>query len=103
MHDPPRRGMIRHHPTYRRPVMISGAHVILYSPAADALRAFLQEVLELDGIDAGGGWPILALPPTELAVHPDDGTGHELFLLTDDLAATIERLAAKGVTVGPVS
>lgn len=83
--------------------MITGAHVILYTPAADALRAFLRDVLELDGVDAGDGWPILSLPPTELAVHPDDGTGHELFLLTDDIEATIARLAAKGITVGPIS
>jgi hypothetical protein len=39
--------------------MIRGAHVILYSSDSD--RAFLQDVLDLPHVDAGGGW--LILPP----------------------------------------
>ena len=50
--------------------MITGAHTILYARDADAARAFFRDVLELDGVDGGGGWLIFALPPGELACHP---------------------------------
>jgi hypothetical protein len=57
--------------------MIGGVHAILYSPAAEAVRAFLRDVLDLEGIDAGKGWLIFALPPAELAVHPAETPRHE--------------------------
>ena len=53
--------------------MINGAHAILYSHDADATRAALAKVLGTRSVDAGGGWLIFALPPAELAVHPDPG------------------------------
>ena len=78
--------------------MIDGAHVILFVPDAEATRAFLRDVLELPAVDAGEGWLIFALPPTELAAHPTSGdVSHELYLLCDDLAATVADLRAKGV------
>jgi predicted enzyme related to lactoylglutathione lyase len=41
---------------------------------------------------------IFALPPAELAAHPDGGQGrHELYLMCDDIRATVEKLTAKGV------
>jgi catechol 2,3-dioxygenase-like lactoylglutathione lyase family enzyme len=84
--------------------MISGAHVIIYSRDADADRAFFRDVLEYPHVDAGGGWLIFKLPPGEAAVHPAEGTpSHELYLMCDDVNATVESLAAKGVTCGPVS
>jgi len=52
--------------------MIIGAHVIVYSTAAEADRAFLLELLGTRHVDAGGGWLIAALPPAEIAVHPTD-------------------------------
>jgi hypothetical protein len=85
-------------------VTISGVHAILYSPAAGAVRDFLSDVLEFKGVDAGDGWLIFALPPAELAVHPAEAPRHELYLMTDDLDATLAVLAAKGVpTVRPVA
>jgi hypothetical protein len=66
--------------------MITGAHAIIYStnPAAD--RAVLHEVIGLPHVDVGGGWLILALPPSELAVHPADKDGrHERYLMCDDV------------------
>ncbi len=78
--------------------MIIGAHAILYSADADADRAFFREVLRFPSVDAGDGWLIFALPPSEMALHPADINGnHELYLMTDDVAAEIARLRAAGV------
>jgi predicted enzyme related to lactoylglutathione lyase len=78
--------------------VITGAHTIVFSTDADADRAFFRDVLELDSVDAGGGWLIFALPPAELAVHPSDGgTGHELYLMCDDIEATVDELGRRGV------
>ena len=83
--------------------MITGAHSILYSRDAEALRAFFRDVLELPAVDAGGGWLIFGLPPAELAAHPGEQSGSELYLMCDDLEATMAELRAKGVELGPVS
>jgi hypothetical protein len=83
--------------------MITGAHSIIYSPAADEIRTFFRDVLEFPSVDAGHGWLIFALPPAELALHPTDGeTRHELYLMCDDLDATVAALHDKGVRTGPV-
>ena len=84
--------------------MITGVHTILFSPEAEKIRAFLRDVLEWRSVDAGGGWPIFAQPASEIAVHPDSTGGRsEIYLLCDDLHATLAALAAKGVaTTGPV-
>lgn len=79
--------------------MITGIHAIRFTPDAEALRAFLRDVLELPWVDAGGGWPIFALPPAELAAHPAEQHGTELYLMCDDLEATIAQLEAKGVAL----
>lgn len=83
--------------------MITGAHVIVYSADADADRAFFRDVLNYPNVDAGGGWLIFKLPPGEVAVHPADTAAHELYLMCDDLASTVDDLAAKGVACGEVS
>ena len=78
--------------------MITGAHAIIYSRDADGVRAFLENMLELPSVDAGHGWLIFALPPAEVAAHPTDGAGHhELYLMCDDIHATVAELEAKGV------
>ena len=79
--------------------MITGVHAIVFSPEAEAVRAFLRDVLGLGSVDAGNGWPVFALPPAELAVHPAETTRHELYLQTDDLDAAVAALAAKGVSL----
>jgi catechol 2,3-dioxygenase-like lactoylglutathione lyase family enzyme len=85
--------------------MIRGAHVILYSADAEADRAFLHDLLQLPAVDAGGGWLILQLPPAEVAVHPAETSGTvELYLVCDDVDATVAEWSAKGVVFdGPVS
>ena len=78
--------------------MISGAHIVLNSRDAEADRAFFRDVLGFPAVDAGHGWLIFALPPTEAAFHPGDANGgHELYLMCDDLEAEIASLARKGV------
>lgn len=75
-------------------------HAVVFSPQAEKVRAFVTDVLDLPSVDAGGGWLIFALPPAELAVHPADGVGHhELYLMCDDIHATLEELRGKGVEV----
>jgi predicted enzyme related to lactoylglutathione lyase len=84
--------------------MLIGAHTVLYSADPGATRAFLRDVLDLPSIDAGGGWLIFALPPGEVAVHPHDEPGrHELYLMCDDIEATVTQLQAKGARIsGPI-
>jgi catechol 2,3-dioxygenase-like lactoylglutathione lyase family enzyme len=78
--------------------MITGVHAIVFTRDADADRAFFRDVLDLRSVDAGGGWLIFALPPAELAAHPSDGDErHELYLMWDDISATVQELRAKGV------
>jgi catechol 2,3-dioxygenase-like lactoylglutathione lyase family enzyme len=85
-------------------VAISGAHVIVYSRDPEADRAFFRDVLDYPHVDAGGGWLIFKLPPAEVAVHPgDDPSSHELYLMCDDLDATITELSAHGVRCAPIT
>ena len=75
-------------------------HAIVFSPEAEKVRAFFRDVLALSSVDAGGGWLIFALPPAELAVHPAAGDSrHELYLMCDDIHATLAGLRGKGVEV----
>jgi catechol 2,3-dioxygenase-like lactoylglutathione lyase family enzyme len=87
------------------PVVITGAHVILYSTDAEADRAFLARLLGRPTVDAGGGWTIAQLPPGEVAVHPADSSGAvELYLVCDDVDATVAEWTEQGVRFdGPVS
>jgi catechol 2,3-dioxygenase-like lactoylglutathione lyase family enzyme len=78
--------------------MITGMHALIYAPDAPAVREFLRDKLGWANVDNGDGWLIFALPPAELGVHPTDGPGqHELYLLCDDIEATVAELTAKGV------
>jgi catechol 2,3-dioxygenase-like lactoylglutathione lyase family enzyme len=80
--------------------VITGTHTVLYATDPAAARAFLRDVIGLRNVDAGDGWLIFQLPPHELGVHPSDpgasGT-HELYLLCDDVTATVAELREKGV------
>ena len=84
--------------------MITGVHATVFTRDADAARAFFRDVLGLPSVDAGGGWLIFALPPAELAAHPAEREAHELYLMCDDITATVEDLRGKGVEfLGDVS
>ena len=83
---------------------IIGAHVLLYSPEADALRAVFRDVFGFTHVDAGGGWLIFGLPPAELGIHPAEGSGpeathHKLSLMCDEIHATVRELRARGIPI----
>jgi catechol 2,3-dioxygenase-like lactoylglutathione lyase family enzyme len=82
--------------------MITAVHAIVYAEDADATRVFFRDVLALPNVDAHDGWLIFKLPPAELGIHPSANPGppairHELFLMCDDIARTVEDLTARGV------
>jgi len=85
--------------------VINGSHVIIYSANPDADRAFLRDALGLPHVDAGGGWLIFGLPPSEIAVHPsegptwDSGVRHQFSMMCDSLTETVRDLKAKGVEI----
>jgi hypothetical protein len=85
--------------------VITGVHNIVFTPQAEKLRAFFGDVLGFPSVDAGGGWLIFSLPPAELAAHPADAVGeHRLFLMCDDIQATVSELAGRGAEfTGPVT
>ena len=85
--------------------MITGVHALIFTPEAEKVRAFLRDVLGFASVDAGGGWLIFALPPAELGIHPAEAPPRqELYLMCDDIEATVRELAAKGVELArPVS
>jgi hypothetical protein len=83
--------------------MIEGSHVIVYSRKPDADREFLRDVLKLSHVDAGGGWLIFGLPPSEVAVHPTDGTEeHELYLICKNVQKFIGEMTARALACTPV-
>ena len=84
--------------------MFSGAHLVIFSADAEADRKVLRDVLGVEGVDAGGGWMILPLPKSEVAVHPAETGGNvEIYLITDDITATREALGARAYTCAPIS
>src|ERR1700735_4348022 len=75
-------------------------HAIVFSAEAEKVRAFFSDVLGMPSADAGGGWLIFALPPAELAGPPADRhRRHELYLMCDDIRATLAELTRKGAEV----
>jgi len=82
--------------------VITGTHAIIYADDAERARAFFRDVLDLPNVDAHGGWLIFKLPPAELGIHPanqpDLANGrHQLFLMCDDIHATVAELRDQGV------
>jgi hypothetical protein len=84
---------------------INGAHMLFYTSEAEQLRAMLRDVFGFKHVDAGGGWLIFALPPSEIGVHPGEGPNwesgirHEIALMCDDIHTTVADLRARGVNI----
>ena len=94
--------------------MIIGTHVLLYSKNPEADRAFFRDVLGFSYVDLGEGWLIFGLSPAEAGIHPGDDRhllrhadrnllGAVLYLMCDDLDATIQWLKSKNVDCTEVS
>lgn len=98
-------------------IALNGTHLVFFSTDADADRAFLRDVLEFKSVDAGQGWLIFAMPAAEAAVHPTapsaatkgaDGNSQgamldaEVYLMCDDIRATVRALEEKKVKCPPV-
>jgi len=84
--------------------MIYGTHVVIYSNNPEADRAFFRDVLNLPSLDAGHGWLIFTMPPLEAAFHGSESNDkHELYLMCDDIAATLRELISKKVKVSEIS
>ena len=81
---------------------IIGTHMLIYSPEAEALRATLRDAFGFKHVDAGHGWLIFQLPPSELGIHPAERpnqTDHTISFMCDDIHATVKDLRAKGITI----
>ena len=94
--------------------MINGTHILFYSTAPDADRAFLRDVLGFRSVDVGHGWLIFAMPPAEAAVHPADESsarpqidgnmlGAVVYFMCDDVRAMVHTLEAKEVKCAPLA
>jgi hypothetical protein len=84
-------------------MLISGSHSIIYSKCPEADRAFLRDVLQLPNVDAGDGWLIFGLPPSEVAVHPSKKNDlHEFYLICDDVEAFVRAMKENDIECAPV-
>jgi len=84
--------------------MINGTHVVIYTKDTEADRAFFRDVLKFPSVDAGQGWLIFAMPQLEAAFHDSEKSDqHELFLMCDNLDATVKELKSKKVKVSDIS
>lgn len=87
--------------------MIKGLHVTIFTPEAEALRAFLRDKLGVRFSDAGGGWLIFDMPEAEVGVHEADDAHslaegrnksyQEISFYCDDIHQTISELRGRGV------
>jgi catechol 2,3-dioxygenase-like lactoylglutathione lyase family enzyme len=88
----------------RIPGLINGAHIVIYTKNPEADRAFFRDVLKFPSIDAGHGWLIFAMPALEAAFHDSEKNNrHELYLMCDDITATLKGLKSKNVKVSRVN
>ena len=90
--------------------MINALHTLVYADDPEAARAFFRDVLQLPGVDTGGGWLIFRTG-TERARCPPRVVGgrgrrvgrtpqsFDVSLMCDDLAATMAELAERGARV----
>lgn len=89
--------------------MIIGAHFLLHSRDPEADRGFFRDILGFPSVNVGHGWLIFGLPPAEAAIHPIDAGAASphaakemleavLYLMCDDLNASVAELQRKNVT-----
>ncbi len=83
--------------------MLIGSHIIIESKDAEADKVFLRDMLGLPNTDAGGGWLIFGLPPSEVAIHPSSRNDkHEFYLICSDIEAFVAEMKRRGVACSPI-
>lgn len=83
--------------------MIIGAHSIIYSTDPEKDRDFLLNILKLTSADAGNGWLIFGLPPSEVAVHPSpENNVHEFYLMCDDIEDFKQEMIKHNITCSEI-
>jgi hypothetical protein len=82
--------------------MIVGAHVMVQSNNAAADQKFFSEVLKLGSVDAGGGFMLYGIPPTEVAIHGGKDGKHEILLMCDDAEGFIAEMKKRGHATTPL-
>ena len=83
--------------------MITGAHSIIFSTAHEADRAFFRDVLALPHVDAGDGWLIFGLPPSEVALHPwNENVVHRFYLICDNAQDFVAEMQRRGIATSPI-
>ncbi|WP_405160036.1 VOC family protein [Nocardia sp. NBC_01499] len=85
--------------------MITAVHTLVYAEDAEAARGFFRDVLHWPNVDAHEGWLIFGTGPSELGVHPAEGSPrHEISLMCDDIEQTVAELGGRGVEfAGPIA
>ena len=81
---------------------IKGVHALFYTTEPDAARAFLRDKLGLPFHNEGAGWLVFDFPEGEVGCHPSDSVFHGVTLYCDDLDATIQDAAGRGVEFAPI-
>ncbi len=80
-----------------------GAHVVVFSKNPKADRTFLKKISNLPHVDAGEGWLIFALPPSEVAFHPSNKNNlHQLYFMCDNIDEFISEMKTARVQYSPV-
>lgn len=77
--------------------MLIGAHVMIQSSNDAADQKFFTQVLKLSSVDAGGGFLLYGVPPTEVAVHGGTNGHHELLFMCKNVNAFVADMKKHGV------
>ena len=83
--------------------MIKGVHAMFFTDKAEEARAFARDKLQLDNLDAGGGWLIFKLSEADMGFHPVDHEGappsgtHDLSFYCDDIESEVAAMRERGV------
>ncbi|MBI3675735.1 MAG: extradiol dioxygenase [Proteobacteria bacterium] len=82
--------------------MIVGAHVMIQSSNDAADKKFFSDVLKLSSIDAGGGFMLYGIPPTEIAIHGGTNGKHEVLLMCKNAEAFVADMKKRGLSTTPL-
>lgn len=78
--------------------MFNGGHIVIHSSDAEKDRRFFSDILGLGNVDAGDGWLIFSLPPSEIAFHPhENSTAHDFYFMCEDIQSVCRTLDAQGI------